>query len=71
MAQILMSDEIQAITGKQQPAAQCRALLAMKIPFVQRLDGTPCVAKEAANQCLGVQSSPYNHEPVVMDLDSI
>ena len=70
MALILLNEEIQAITGKQTKSAQCRALLAMRIPFVQRMDGSPCVATEAVNQCLGVQPA-IDEDPIIIDLDGI
>ena len=71
MASVLQREEIRAITGKKLLPAQCRALSFMKIPYVLRPDGSPCVAKEAANQCLGVQSNENKEPSIIIDLESL
>jgi Domain of unknown function (DUF4224) len=71
MFNVLPREEVYAITGKRQPAAQRRALEDMRIPFVQRPDGYPAVAREAANQAMGVQSAASASTKIVIDTDAI
>lgn len=58
-ALVLSRDEIQAITGCWQHAAQARALTRLKIPFQRRtIDGSCIVGREAASRAMHWQAQP-------------
>ena len=69
--QILQRSEIEEITGRVKFSAQCRVLEAMRIPFLSRGNGSPVVAREAANQAMGVVSDKNDDEQVTIDIDAL
>ena len=57
----LTRDEIVSLTGKEQPAAQCRALAWMGFVFVVRPDGTPRVLRAHHDRLMGLDEGAANH----------
>ncbi len=49
----LTTEQIKALTGRQMPAAQCRALDAMGIKYLTRPDGSPIVGVDHFRQATG------------------
>lgn len=54
---ILTADEVADLTGvKRRKSAQCQALKKLRIPYLEREDGSPIVARAVVEALLGVQA---------------
>lgn len=54
---ILTPDEVANLTGvKRRKSEQCQALKKMRIPYMEREDGSPIVARAVVEALLGVQA---------------
>lgn len=62
---ILTSQEIQEITGRQKSSAQIRCLQQMGFVVKPRADGKPIVSRAHFEECMGVKSgtSPPKQNP--------
>lgn len=67
----LTTDEIRELTGKTRCAAQVRVLQKMGVPVKIRPDGSPCVARQAAEAALGVHHLPGERGKVTIRVDAI
>ena len=52
LGEFLNRDELFALTGRKQPAAQCRELREMGIPFIRRGSGAPVVSRVLVQQAM-------------------
>ena len=68
---VLLPDEIERITNKRRYTAQIRVLREMRIPFKLRIDGSPCVFREAANQHMGVAESIDKKTDIKLNLEAL
>jgi hypothetical protein len=69
---LLTDEEIGKITGTIRFKAQIRVLRALNIPVLERPDGSPCVARKAAEAALGVPINAADTTPdVILHLEAI
>lgn len=67
----LTPDQIQSLTNKVRPSAQCRALTGMGIKFLQRPDGTPAVSCAHIDKVMGAGTAAALARKTVPNFDNV
>ena len=59
----LTEAEIERLTGRTSPAAQCRRLVAIEMPFIPDADGRPLVLRAVHDQRAGLKREKVPRGP--------